>query len=191
MATRASALDGLRTPDGRYLVVRGRLWRATNPDLAPTERDGLTKRLMAARRAVAAALRTADAEAERRARQRVDAAKRSLGERGPVWWSDGSPDFNRRLVRNTPYREWFDRAEVLAATLQRLLERGSASVCPSEVARAAAPEGWRSELEAVREVARHLARRGGLVISQRGRPLDPDGPFRGPIRLSASAAHER
>ena len=31
----------------------------------------------------------------------------ALGERGPVWWDDGAPDYNRRLVRNTPYLEWF------------------------------------------------------------------------------------
>jgi len=37
----------------------------------------------------------------------VDAAKRELGERGPVWWSDGAPDLNRRLARNTCYAEWF------------------------------------------------------------------------------------
>lgn len=41
------------------------------------------------------------------ARQRVDTAKRALGERGEVWWDDGSPDFNRRLVNNTPYAAWF------------------------------------------------------------------------------------
>jgi hypothetical protein len=34
-------------------------------------------------------------------------AKVALGERGPVWWTDGSPDFNRRLVINSPYAEWF------------------------------------------------------------------------------------
>jgi hypothetical protein len=27
--------------------------------------------------------------------------------RGPVWWTDGAPDFNRKLVKNTPYRDWF------------------------------------------------------------------------------------
>ncbi|MCW0422080.1 hypothetical protein NB713_000023 [Xanthomonas sacchari] len=38
----------------------------------------------------------------------MNAAKVGLGERGPVWWTDGSKDFNRHLVRNTPYAEWFD-----------------------------------------------------------------------------------
>ena len=41
------------------------------------------------------------------ARAAVDAAKGALGERGPVWWDDGEPDFNRRLVRNTPYAVWY------------------------------------------------------------------------------------
>ena len=40
------------------------------------------------------------------ARRRVDDAKRGLGERGPPWWQDGAPDFNRRMVANTPYAEW-------------------------------------------------------------------------------------
>ena len=41
------------------------------------------------------------------ARARVDAAKRALGERGPVWWTDGSPDLNRKMARNTVYADWF------------------------------------------------------------------------------------
>jgi hypothetical protein len=40
------------------------------------------------------------------ARARVDAAKVALGERGPVWWNDGSPDLNRHLAKATPYAEW-------------------------------------------------------------------------------------
>jgi hypothetical protein len=24
-----------------------------------------------------------------------------------VWWSDGAPDWNRHLTKNTPYAEWF------------------------------------------------------------------------------------
>ena len=34
-------------------------------------------------------------------------AKVGLGERGPVWWGDGAPDYNRHLAKNTPYAEWF------------------------------------------------------------------------------------
>src|SRR6185437_6137978 len=60
------------TPDGRYFVVRGRLWRLANPDLSSE-----------------------------------DVAKRKLGERGPAWWTDGSPDLNRHMVKNTPYASWY------------------------------------------------------------------------------------
>lgn len=95
------------TPDGRYFVVKGRLWRTSNPGLAPDERQRLVDALMKARREVAAALKASDGNAERAARQAVDEAKRALGERGPVWWLDGAPDFNRRMVANTPYADWF------------------------------------------------------------------------------------
>jgi hypothetical protein len=93
------------TPDGRYFVVRGRLWRMANPALDPARREALVKDLMSARRAVRAA--QDNPEALREARACVDEAKRELGERGPVWWTDGAPDLNRRMARNTPYAEWF------------------------------------------------------------------------------------
>jgi hypothetical protein len=92
------------TPDGRYFVVRGRLWRRSNPALDEETRERLVKALMTARRAVRDA--KGDAAALALARQRVDEAKVSLGERGPVWWNDGAPDFNRHLVKNTPYAVW-------------------------------------------------------------------------------------
>ncbi len=61
---------------------------------------------MAARRAVRAALKTGDPKALRRARTEVQTAKVALGERGPVWWTDGTPDQNRRMVADTPYAAW-------------------------------------------------------------------------------------
>ena len=97
----------LVTPDGRYIVVRGRLWRATNPSLPEPERQRLTEALMDARRAVKAARAAADPDAEDAAHRAVDAAKQALGERGPVWWTDGAPDLNRKMARNTAYAEWF------------------------------------------------------------------------------------
>ena len=98
--------DGVpATPDGRYIAVRGRLWRRANPHLTDEARNGLVRALMAARRAVRAAAK--DPEALRAARAGVDAAKRALGERGPPWWTDGAPDYNRRMARNTPYADWY------------------------------------------------------------------------------------
>ncbi|MEW6371430.1 MAG: hypothetical protein AB1584_10865 [Pseudomonadota bacterium] len=95
------------TPDGRYFVVNGRLWRLSNPRLDPGVRQRLVEELMRARREVGLAVKAGDKEAERRARAAVDAAKHALGERGPVWWDDGAPDYNRRLVANTPYGAWY------------------------------------------------------------------------------------
>ncbi|VXB68465.1 hypothetical protein [Massilia sp. 9I] len=95
------------TPDGRYFVVKGRLWRTSNPALAPDVRQELVDRLMRARRQVGVAKRAGDVQAEHAARADVDAAKRGLGERGPVWWNDGAPDYNRRMVANTPYAQWY------------------------------------------------------------------------------------
>lgn len=96
------------TPDEKYFVVNGRLWRATDPHLDRACRAALVAELMSARRRVGLGLRSGDAPAVAAARSAVDIAKRGLGERGPVWWSDGAPDLNRHLVINTPYRAWYE-----------------------------------------------------------------------------------
>ena len=101
----------LFTPDGRYLVVRGRLWRRSNPRLPQERRAALTADLMTARRAVRSALAADDPDALRLARAAVDTAKHALGERGPVWWRDGTPDLTRKLARNTEHAAWFAEAE--------------------------------------------------------------------------------
>jgi hypothetical protein len=115
------------TPDGRYFVVKGQLWRCTNPGLDETVRLALVKELMAARRAVKQAKAgmarvgantgadTGNAsdnactndEAMTLARARVQTAKVGLGERGPVWWEDGARDFNQCKVSATPYADWY------------------------------------------------------------------------------------
>lgn len=82
------------------------MWRSSDPALAPDARAALVTQLMKARREVGAALKARDGVAEGQARAAVDEAKRGLGERGPVWWTDGAPDYNRRMVVNTPYAAW-------------------------------------------------------------------------------------
>lgn len=79
----------------------------SDPALAADERERLVSDLMAARRAVGSAQRAKDKAGLTAARADVDRAKHALGERGPVWWSDGAPDLNRHLVRNTVYADWF------------------------------------------------------------------------------------
>lgn len=100
------AIDYPQTPDGRYFVVRGRLWRRTNPDLPEAERQKHVNALMSARSAVRLARRAGDTKRLSEARSAVDAAKIALGERGPVWWRDGAPDLNRHMARTTVYAEW-------------------------------------------------------------------------------------
>jgi hypothetical protein len=96
--------DYTPTPDRRYFVVRGRLWRLSNPFLDPEMHERLVRDLMDAR----GAMRNVTSQRERiSARLRVDAAKRALGERGDVWWDDGAPDYNRKLAIHTPYAAWF------------------------------------------------------------------------------------
>ena len=97
------------TPDGRYFIVEGRLWRCSNPALAPEEKDKLTRRLMRARRAVLEGLRTKDQALVREARRRIGQLKVALGERGAPWWDDGAPDYNKKLVAKTPYADWYSR----------------------------------------------------------------------------------
>jgi len=85
--------DRPHTPDGRYLVSRGQLKRCTNPGLGDSERRKAIKALMQSRM-------TGDAEA-------VLTAKITLGEAGPVWWTDGAPDFSGLAPTNTPYADWW------------------------------------------------------------------------------------
>ncbi|MFX0540969.1 hypothetical protein ACEWPM_004455 [Roseovarius sp. S4756] len=98
--------DYPQTPDGRYFVSRGRLWRCTDPSLGDSERRAAIKALMRARRAVQLAKDDAAAEAD--ARAGVDAAKRALGERGPVWWSDEAPDEGGFNPKNSSYADWWN-----------------------------------------------------------------------------------
>ena len=85
----ASSKQIEHTPDGHYVIIDGRKWRATNPNLPEELCQSWVNELMSARRAVGAATKANDKEAEARARDRVQAAKEALGERGPKWWEEG------------------------------------------------------------------------------------------------------
>ncbi|MEU7479781.1 hypothetical protein AB0A63_27580 [Lentzea sp. NPDC042327] len=74
------------TPDGHFVIINGRRWRATDPDIPPEPAARLRSLLMKARRDISAAHRTDDPEAEHDARARVQLAKVALGERGTPWW---------------------------------------------------------------------------------------------------------
>ncbi|MFC9555010.1 DUF3253 domain-containing protein [Rhodococcus sp. NPDC056960] len=57
-----------------------------------------------------------------------------------------------------------------------------ASICPSDVARAVAPDDWRPLMEPVRVAARRLVEAGEVEITQKGDVVDP-ASARGPIRI--------
>ena len=155
-----------RTPDGRYLVVDGRRWRASDPRIPETLRAELVGELMAARRAV----RDADEDAVRRARDRVQDAKVALGERGEPWWEPPSEDGLR---------------ERLAAAMRTLLRRRKpeSTICPSDAARVAGGEAWRDAMDTARAVAAELAADGLIEVRQHGSRVDP-ATATGALRLA-------
>lgn len=86
------------TDDGHHVVIDGRHWRATDPDIPEQRRAELTRILMAWRREVR---RTRGTAAEPAARAGVHAAKVALGERGtPPWWEQSAAQ--RRARWETP-----------------------------------------------------------------------------------------
>lgn len=56
------------------------------------------------------------------------------------------------------------------------------TLCPSEVARALAPEDWRPLMHPVREAAARLALAGRVGIFRKGKPITPD-EMHGVVRL--------
>lgn len=64
-----------------------------------------------------------------------------------------------------------------------LLAERAGSICPSDAARHVDPDGWRDLLERTRRAGRRLAADGRVVVTQRGRAVDPSDA-RGPIRYA-------
>ena len=91
-----------RTPDGRYVVINGRRWRATDPAIPEQRRAELTNVLMAWRRDVR---RTQGTDGEQRSRAGVHAAKTALGERGTPWWEQSDAERRERWDAEVPAPE--------------------------------------------------------------------------------------
>lgn len=75
----------------------------------------------------------------------------------------------------------------LERTILELLDgrAPSATICPSDAARAAYDgddDGWRALMEPARRAARRLVSAGEVEITQGGRVVDPERA-RGPIRI--------
>lgn len=88
-----------RTPDGRYVVIDGRRWRATDPDIPEERAAELRRVLMAWRREVR---RTKGTDEERTSRDGVQAAKVALGERGNPWWEQTDAERRARWEADVP-----------------------------------------------------------------------------------------
>lgn len=158
--------DVERTPDGRFLVIGGRRWRASDPGIPDPLRQELVDELMSARRAA----RTDPATA----RPRVHDAKMALGERGRAWWEEPSEA---------------ERSARIAATIRALLrKRDGTSICPSDAARVVGGEAWRDRMADVRRVAGEMAARGVLVVTQKGEEVGANAS--GPIRLNRGVSFD-
>jgi len=70
----------------RWLVIKGRRWRRTDPALPSELEAALKSHLGRGRSGVGAGKKTGDQERVTASRHRVGLAKTGLGERGPYWW---------------------------------------------------------------------------------------------------------
>ena len=77
--------------------------------------------------------------------------------------------------------------EIREAMLELLRERGTATACPSEVARRLEKTNWRSLMPDVRAVAQALQKKSLVDVYQRGRPVTLPN-VKGPIRLRLRGA---
>lgn len=82
--------------DEKWLVVKGRRWRRTDPSLPEDVVAALTSHLGRGRSGVRVGKQARDDAAVAAARRRVGLAKHGLGERGPRWWDEPEAD---RLAR--------------------------------------------------------------------------------------------
>lgn len=152
-----------RTEDGRYIIVGGRRWRASDPEIPENLRAELVAELMDARRAVKAG--------EPEARRRVGDAKHALAERGQPWWEEPTDGGFSTRTRATVH-----------ALLRR---RAGKSICPSDAARVVGGTAWRDRLDAVRDVVAEMADSGEVRVTQKGHDVDPRGA-KGPVRIIAT-----
>jgi hypothetical protein len=87
------------TPDGHFVIIDGRRWRATDPLIPDARRDELQRILMAWRREVR---RVRGTDQVREARAGVHAAKSALGERGDPWWEQSEAERQARWETSVP-----------------------------------------------------------------------------------------
>ncbi len=157
-----------RTADGRYIVVKGRRWRASDIAIPDSLRVELVGELMRGRREVRS--RGDDA------RFLVQDAKIALGERGEPWWD--APSEEGLHIR-------------LAATIRTLLRhRNGTTICPSDAARVVGGADWREVMSQTREVAHDLTQQRVVVVQQSDAEVDVR-QARGPVRIAPGPELQR
>ncbi len=67
---------------------------------------------------------------------------------------------------------------------------GNATICPSEAAKLVGGDDWRPLMEPSRAAARRLVDEGAVLITQRGKVVDPTD-FSGPIRIRRAGTGAR
>jgi Protein of unknown function (DUF3253) len=77
-----------------------------------------------------------------------------------------------------------DTDRALESTILEILSRRGPgkTICPSDAARLLNPNGWEELMEKTRAAARRLVAEGRIVITQRGKVVDP-AHAKGAIRL--------
>ncbi|MES2713147.1 MAG: DUF3253 domain-containing protein [Pseudomonadota bacterium] len=84
---------------------------------------------------------------------------------------------------DTPLAKSSEHTALEAAILAQATAAGpEKSICPSEVARAMAPEDWRPLMTATRRAALRLQAAGRIAILRKGKPVAAED-VRGVIRL--------
>lgn len=124
----------------------------------------------------------------RQSRQSLDAAEAARAERtcascGRRMPASAAPD--ARACSDACRRHRLDDTDrALEAAIAAILDARAAtsSTCPSEAARAVAPEAWRPLMEPARRAARRMVARGEVQITQGGTVVDPS-TAKGPIRI--------
>ncbi|GGM86534.1 hypothetical protein GCM10010967_18530 [Dyadobacter beijingensis] len=77
--------------------------------------------------------------------------------------------------------QYYDK--IAATILSTAIHRGAEkSTCPSEIARMLFPDDWRRHMKDVLAVAIDLHKKGSVVITQKGTPVDVQN-IKGPVRV--------
>ena len=96
----------------------------------------------------------------------------------------GNPSYLTRMEYAALADHALPDGERLERTILSLLaqRKPTATICPSDAARAIGGDTWRELMEPARAAARRLRSAGQVEITQHGEPVDPD-TVKGPIRI--------